>query len=107
MLHYILRGEKTYPGVYPEGEKDPAISVEDIKLRPVSGTTGDYGVTFGLSIDWLGAYSSKAHASRLTQDPDTGVLVVTTEQGTETGVGRVSAGFTVSWHLQTEDASAG
>ena len=27
--------------------------------------------------------------------------------GTETGVGRVSAGFTVSWHLQTEDASAG
>lgn len=107
VLHYILRGEKTYPGVYPEGEKDPAISVEDIKLRPVSGTTGDYGVTFGLSIDWLGAYSSKAHASRLTQDPDTGVLVVTTEQGTETGVGRVSAGFTVSWHLQTEDASAG
>lgn len=102
-LHYILR-DPSAAGKNMWGEKAPSLQPEDIKLRSVSRTVGDYGETYGLSIDWLGAFSSQTHETSLSMDPDTGTPVVSVQAGDFSGVGRVGAVLNAARYIQTMDA---
>lgn len=63
-------------------------AIEDrVELRSVSDQASLYGFcTYGLSMDWLGAASSRFHLCGLSVDADSGVCVISPSSAVSTGI---------------------